>query len=96
MNLQILKNDIQQKVFKLLKIDENEQREKFGFLLDALIFKKRRKMGFVPHSQKYKCLKYGMRKIQLAGCNDLLRSCPKCGSVMLSTKMSWIDKVLRF
>ncbi|WP_293651984.1 hypothetical protein, partial [uncultured Campylobacter sp.] len=42
----IHKNDIQQKVFKLLKIDENEQREKFGFLLDALIFKKKEKNGF--------------------------------------------------
>ena len=53
-------------------------------------------MGFVPHPQKYKYLKCGRTKIQLAGYSALLRSCPKCGSVMVPVKMSWIDKVLRF
>ncbi|MDD7599882.1 MAG: hypothetical protein SPJ69_05165 [Campylobacter sp.] len=51
-------------------------------------------MGFVSHPQKYKCLKCGRRKIQLAGW--LASSCPKCGSVMPPIKMSWIDKVPKF
>jgi aspartyl-tRNA synthetase len=42
-SIRIHKQDIQEKVFELMNIEKTEQREKFGFLLDALEF------GAPPH-----------------------------------------------
>ena len=42
-SIRIHKEEIQEEIFKLLGIDEDEAREKFGFLLDAL------KFGAPPH-----------------------------------------------
>jgi aspartyl-tRNA synthetase len=43
-SVRIHKNDMQQTIFNILGINEQEQREKFGFLLDAL------KYGTPPHA----------------------------------------------
>ncbi len=43
-SVRIHKNEMQQAVFEVLGINQNEQREKFGFLLDAL------KYGTPPHA----------------------------------------------
>jgi aspartyl-tRNA synthetase len=42
-SVRIFRADVQEKVFRALKIDENEARAKFGFLLDALQY------GAPPH-----------------------------------------------
>jgi len=62
-SIRIHKADIQEKVFRLLKIEPAEQREKFGFLLDAF------KYGVPPHAG----LAYGVDRfvMLLAGAENI-------------------------